>query len=165
MELKLIGTVVLIVLVTMYLRDKLGWYCVDRWTLATTVNCEQCRREIEHLKQHDTDDSTKLVSVGNPLFNAREAAKQIVLLEQHLEQPELRCMDCIRKHFLTIEGLLEEAIGLDRAGRYQSLFQNKPERVRAIIAEFNNRKDYLRAAQKMRDIRKELVNASFDMVK
>ena len=36
----------------------------------------------------------------------------MLLLEDHLFQPQKRCPDCIRKHFLTIEGLAEECATL-----------------------------------------------------
>lgn len=54
-----------------------------------------------------------LLPVMNPLFNLREACKQMTLLEDHLNQPRKRCPDCIRKHFLTLEALFEEGVSLD----------------------------------------------------
>lgn len=48
----------------------------------------------------------------DPRYSMREACKQIVLLEQHLCEPERECADCIRKHLLTAEGHLEEALDL-----------------------------------------------------
>lgn len=53
-----------------------------------------------------------LLPVLRPSFNAREICKQSVLLENHLNEPQQRCKDCINKHFLTIEALAEEAISL-----------------------------------------------------
>lgn len=52
--------------------------------------------------------------VMDPHYNIRECCKQCVLLEDHLRHEKKRCPDCITKHFLTIEGLLEEAASLDR---------------------------------------------------
>jgi hypothetical protein len=49
-----------------------------------------------------------LLPVLRPQHNMREIIKQLALLEDHLHQPVKRCRDCIRKHFLTIEGLAEE---------------------------------------------------------
>jgi hypothetical protein len=51
----------------------------------------------------------------DPGYNLREVAKQLVLLEDHLFQEAKRCPDCIRKHFLTVEALLEEAVTLGDA--------------------------------------------------
>lgn len=44
--------------------------------------------------------------------NMRDIIKQLALLEDHLFHPQKRCVDCIRKHFLTIEGLAEECTTL-----------------------------------------------------
>jgi hypothetical protein len=44
----------------------------------------------------------------NPNQNMRDILKQVALLEDHLFHESKRCPDCIRKHFLTIEGLAEE---------------------------------------------------------
>lgn len=49
-----------------------------------------------------------LLPVMRPAQNMREIVKQMILLEDHLFQQCKRCPDCIRKHFLTIEGLAEE---------------------------------------------------------
>ncbi len=47
--------------------------------------------------------------VSDPAYNMREVAKQSVLLEEHLVQPNKYCVDCIGKHFLHAIGLAEEA--------------------------------------------------------
>jgi hypothetical protein len=54
----------------------------------------------------------KLLPVLRPAQNMRDIIKQMILLEDHLFQPQKRCKDCIRKHFLTIEGLAEECVTL-----------------------------------------------------
>lgn len=43
-----------------------------------------------------------------PAQNMREIIKQLIMLEDHMFQSCKRCPDCIRKHFLSIEGLAEE---------------------------------------------------------
>lgn len=50
----------------------------------------------------------KLLPVLRPCQNMRDIIKQMALLEDHMYHPQKRCPDCIRKHFLTIEGLAEE---------------------------------------------------------
>lgn len=50
----------------------------------------------------------KLLPVLRPCQNMRDIIKQLALLEDHMYHPQKRCPDCIRKHFLTIEGLAEE---------------------------------------------------------
>lgn len=52
-----------------------------------------------------------------PAHNMRDIVKQMVLLEDHLFQPQKRCCDCIRKHFLTIEALAEECATLCKPPR------------------------------------------------
>lgn len=49
-----------------------------------------------------------LLPVLRPCQNMRDIIKQLALLEDHMYHPQKRCADCIRKHFLTIEGLAEE---------------------------------------------------------
>lgn len=49
-----------------------------------------------------------LLPVMRPYQNAREIIKQLTMLEDHLNNADKRCTDCITKHFLMIEGLAEE---------------------------------------------------------
>ncbi len=56
-----------------------------------------------------------LLPVMDPKFNAREMVKQSCMLEDHLNNATKRCCDCIKKHFLTLEGLAEEAPSLECA--------------------------------------------------
>ena len=55
----------------------------------------------------------QLLPLLEPSFNCRQAAKEALLLEEHLCNPLVRCPNCIQKHFLKIEGLLDEALSLD----------------------------------------------------
>ena len=57
----------------------------------------------------------------DPLFNMREMCKEFTLLEDHLNQPDKRCPDCINKHLMKCEALAEEAISLDKEGKYPFL--------------------------------------------
>lgn len=54
----------------------------------------------------------RLLPVLRPAQNMRDIIKQMVMLEDHLYHPQKRCVDCIRKHFLTVEGLAEECATL-----------------------------------------------------
>lgn len=69
------------------------------------MTCPLCRHEAVRV-------AAELLPIMDPLFNVREMVKQLTLLEDHLNQPEKRCQDCITKHFLTIEALAEECISL-----------------------------------------------------
>jgi hypothetical protein len=102
----------------------------------------------------------KLLPVLDPCFNMREVCKQCILLEDHLFQNEKRCEDCIRKHFLTLEGLCEEAITLDKSNQYKLSQYKLPEKLRALQKEFrDNRTDATceSIAQRLRQIRKPLM--------
>lgn len=57
-------------------------------------------------------------------FNLRAACKELVLLEVHLKDPQQRCPDCIVKHALTFEALIDEARGLDGAHSYTRLIDD-----------------------------------------
>lgn len=108
--------------------------------------------------------SGSLFPVLDPNFNLREVAKQLLLLEDHLFHEGKRCQDCIRKHMLTIEALLEEAITLDKGGlmrseidQYLSDFRNT---MRPFAVKLQDKSatptDYHVCAQQLRVIRKPL---------
>ena len=106
-----------------------------------------------------------LLPVMDPRFNMREMCKQSVLLEDHLFQKEKRCHDCIIKHFLTIEGLAEEAITLDKEHKYPEL-NDIPPKVRKIAKQYiDNSKDPKQPsiiAQELRELRKNMMQDCFD---
>lgn len=113
-----------------------------------------------------------LLPIMNPLFNLREITKQLSLLEDHLNHPRKRCPDCIRKHFLTIEALFEEAVSLDKDLQYSDLLYNKAESMRVLqgfwldsLNQPNEHKRYLILAQTLRKFRKEFAPLCFDVRK
>lgn len=57
-------------------------------------------------------EPTRLLPIMRPSFNLREVIKELSLLEDHLINSAKRCHDCINKHFLKTEGLLEECKSL-----------------------------------------------------
>jgi len=87
-----------------------------------------------HLKKTASarEDAMGLLPIFNPLFNLREACKQILLLEDHLNNVRKRCSDCICKHFMTIEALFEEAISLDVKGQHWKLLDGLAQNVRDL---------------------------------
>ena len=131
----------------------IGVYLLWRWVTGNGRSCVLCMA-LPHYSDGCRHD------VNHPLFNAREASKQIVLLEQHLFDPRQRCVDCIRKHFLTIEGLIEEAITLDRGNAYHFL-HGIPAKIRRLAAHYNAGVSPSRIAQGFRVIRKQLVQNTF----
>lgn len=113
-----------------------------------------------------------LLPIMNPLYNMREICKQIALLEEHLNQPRKRCPDCIRKHFLTIEALFEEAISLDKEFKYSKQLDGKAQEVRDLQGAWLDSKDgnhahqtYLMIAQALRQLRKGFAPLCFDVRK
>jgi hypothetical protein len=99
----------------------------------------------------------------HPLFNMREVCKQTALLEDHLNNERKRCMDCIRKHFLTIEALLEEAVSLDNKAKWADLLDGKVELVRECQTRWIDGEEPCDIAQDLRAIRKELTPKCFDL--
>jgi hypothetical protein len=87
-------------------------------TVIDTKIDTQVVTQVIHNDQHEQLDDTKtsskknLLPIMNPNQNLHDVVKQIILLEQHLFDPQRRCNDCIKKHFLTIEALLEETYSL-----------------------------------------------------
>lgn len=113
-----------------------------------------------------------LLPIMSPLYNLREICKQIVLLEDHLNQPRKRCPDCIRKHFLTIEALFEEAVSLDKELKYIEVLDNKAEEIRKLQSVWLDTRDneqahrfYLILAQALRVLRKSFAEHCFDVRK
>ena len=101
----------------------------------------------------------------DPRFNLREAAKNMILLEDHLFQNGKRCHDCILKHCLTIEGFLEEGITLDIKREYLSTLESSFEEFRKIFKNIADKivsnktlsnEECYEIAQNIRKIRKPL---------
>jgi hypothetical protein len=115
-----------------------------------------------------TCGSEDLYPVLDPTFNMREAAKQCILLEDHLNNLKKRCNDCIRKHFLTVDGFLEESVSLEkdisRRGYYRNLHLEWVK-IEKLYAENPLDSDNLdNISQKIRHFRKPLVAEYFDTV-
>lgn len=91
----------------------------------------------------------------DPLFNMREMCKEFTLLEDHLNQPDMQCQDCINKHLMKCEALAEEAISLDKEGKYPfiSLIPNTIRGWHTYALENNNLE---KLASPVRELRKKL---------
>lgn len=104
----------------------------------------------------------KLFPILDPLFNLREVSKQLILLEDHLFHPGKRCEDCIKKHCLTIEAFLEEAITLDVQMQYIGIISDTlktfRQTVRDVLKNMKSMDDHkcVETAQKLRLLRKPL---------
>jgi hypothetical protein len=122
----------------------------------------------------EREDNLGLLPIFNPLFNLREMCKQILLLEDHLNNVRKRCPDCICKHFMTIEALAEEAISLDVKGEYWDRLDGLAQHVRdlqnkwmrAIVirdGDESNRR-ILGIAQSLRLLRKDIAPLCMQVV-
>jgi len=111
------------------------------------------------------EQSFNLLPVLDCRYNLREICKQSILLEDHLSQPEKRCMDCCIKHFLALEGLSEEAITLDINNNHQ--LQLLPSEIRLIQSFWLQNPDLNshEASQKLRQLRKKYMTTNFDLSK
>ena len=104
----------------------------------------------------------ELLPVFEPTYNMREVCKQLCLIEDHLNQRDKRCADCIRKHFLTIEGLIEEGIGLDKEAEHHADLQKGLDLVRGAQKCWNDgKKPEPAIAQELRVLRKDWSEKTF----
>ena len=110
----------------------------------------------------NSENKRGLLPIMSPLFNMREICKQIALLEDHLNQVRKRCPDCIRKHFLTIEALFEEAVSLDKEKEYGEYLYGKAEMCRLLQEAWVDDEDEFEIAQTLRELRKEFAPLCFD---
>lgn len=115
-----------------------------------------------------TCGNLNLFPVLDPEFNMREVSKQCLLLEDHLNNKRKRCFDCIRKHFLIIDGFLEEAVSLEKDIKKRDDYRNK------FLEWIDLEKEYAKnptdsgnmdnVSKKIRLFRKPLVEKYFNMI-
>jgi hypothetical protein len=100
--------------------------------------------------------------INSAIFNLREITKQMLLLEDHLTDDDKYCVDCIRKHFLMIEALAEEAIQMDSRSKWSSEALLIAKSIRRWQIAFIEGTDSKKISQSIRKKRKELVEFVFD---
>jgi hypothetical protein len=107
-----------------------------------------------------------LLPVLDSKFNYREICKQSILLEDHLSVNEKRCTDCCIKHFLALEALSEEALGLDKGKNEFVEFETLPNRIREIQKLWyqDPEANATKCVQDLRKIRKSLMTKCFPIV-
>lgn len=114
---------------------------------------------------------TTLDPIMEPLFNLREIAKHLILLEDHLFHEGKRCPDCILKHVYTIDAFFDEAITLDKKMEYNDIATEKQKQFKIVSKEIEHgvktktlTNDLCcKYAQELRKIRKPLVQLTADM--
>ena len=100
--------------------------------------------------------------INSALFNVREIAKQMLLLEDHLTDTEKYCVDCIRKHFLMMEALAEEAVAMDSRSKWTEECLSLAGKIRRWEIMFCDKVHKYTISQEIRATRKELVQLIFD---
>jgi len=108
--------------------------------------------------QHQGSD----LGLMDPLFNLREIAKNLILLEDHLAHTRKRCLDCIRKHCMTIEALADEAVGLDKTGIYEDTCKAISVLAREWATGLSGKLNLREVMQEIRQVRKQLMPIVFD---
>lgn len=109
-----------------------------------------------------TEKMGKRPSLSDPEFNIREIAKQMLLLEDHLNDEEKFCHDCIRKHLMMVEALAEESMTLDGDGIWLSVSRKMANKSRRWIERFSDGGCKFAIAREVRAERKKLVEMVFD---
>jgi hypothetical protein len=104
--------------------------------------------------------------VSEPDYNMRQVIKQSILLEEHLTQTKKRCRDCQIKHFLHIEGLVEEAMmlsgqTLDRYPLIKESYEFYSEVFEKWLKHPTDDEVLMQIASKLRDWRKQLAGAYY----
>ena len=116
----------------------------------------------------ETCGTTDLHPVLNPEFNMREVAKQCLLLEDHINNKKKRCLDCIKKHFLMIDGLLEEAVSLEKDNKkrdyYRDLYLKWVDIEKQYVNNTTDLHNMDEISKTIRMFRKPLANEYFDIV-
>ena len=100
--------------------------------------------------------------VSDPVYNMKNVIKQTILLEEHLAEKNKYCIDCIIKHFLHCQGLLEEAIWLATGNTNKYPYLEEGDNLYKEL--FNNwlknkedKENIQNILQKLREFRKKLV--------
>jgi hypothetical protein len=116
----------------------------------------------KNLTEQTCTSCSELLPVMEPEFNLRECAKQLLLLEDHLNNPRKICQDCIKKHFLTAEALAEEGVSLDTKGTCKDECIKLAEKIRELEKRFSDGEDI---TQEIRIIRKPIMSKYFQIEK
>lgn len=93
-------------------------------------------------------------------YTMDEAEKQFNLLEVHLKQSKVDpdfCIDCVRKHLNTIEGLAEEGIGFGRNEEEKEKFEEIAKFAKDMKKRSDIKKNGPEYAEEVRKYRKKLI--------
>ena len=127
-----------------------------------TGGCTSCEKAYKK-NAAARESRRELLPIMDPGFNLREISKQSILLEDHLFNARKLCNDCCVKHFLTMEGLAEEAITLDKEHQYDHLTVGLPDKIRTAEKRFINGDNTSDIAQDLRGLRKQIQQECFSI--
>jgi hypothetical protein len=131
-------------------------------------NNEKCKTQKQPKCNSTQCSKKKLYPILDPQFNMRESAKQCLLLEDHLNNKLKRCDDCIRKHFLIIDGLLEESVSLEKDNKMRDNYRDKHRQWINLQKKYSqnplNENNLDNISKQIRTFRKPLVEQYFDTV-
>lgn len=122
-------------------------------------NVNKLKKKINHKCKKD------LLPILEVEFNIREAVKNMLLVEDHLLDKRRRCQDCCKKHLLLIESFLDEAISLDKKGKYIRKIENDLKIIRKLQQKLlKGRKNYYDIVMDIKKMRKKYFKQSFEYV-
>lgn len=104
-----------------------------------------------------TKTASTRMELTDPMFNYREITKNLVLLEDHLSHPYKMCMDCVRKHLITVEALAEEASAMDKTGETSEFGEELAELARRWMEEITDGANPKTISTEMRELRKRMM--------
>lgn len=138
---------------------------IEHFTNEKKGTCTSCNSGDGNGGNGGNSGDDKLLPIMDAKFNLREICKNSLLLEDHLMSKRKRCHDCIRKHFLIIEGLGDEAKTLDKDGQYNKELETVSSMVYQLQKDYLAGKDMNVIGQDLRKVRKNLVPLCYDEVK
>ena len=94
--------------------------------------------------KHDTEDHVR--------YTKREIAKQLILLENHLEG--YPCMECMTKHLLAIDGFSDEGIAMTNERIFSDSKQWSKDTYNTLTSGVSDQQ-MLALASSARDLRRE----------
>lgn len=92
----------------------------------SSISKDKVKRNINHKCK------SGILPILNPIFNLREAEKNVLLLLDHLLIKDHRCNQCHKKHSLLIEAFLEEASSLDLKDEYKKIISAMTKDIRKV---------------------------------
>lgn len=121
--------------------------------IQSSLSCTSCTHS-------NTGD--ELYPLLDPKFNFRDVAGQLLLLEGHLSSKRTRCIDCVRKHAMTAEHLVREALTMSSDPEIHTKGEILLSQILDIEHELAENNMSSELAQRIRKIRKPLVQSTFN---